>query len=158
RPCVTLHGDASGDERDAALNQADLAINLRDPSLGEEMFSQLRIWDHSLPTLVSSVGSYATLPPAAVAHVRPGHEVEDVRHYLAELLAHREAFARRGDRGRRLLEENHSPSAYAEVLLRLCAEAATHRPRALAYYLAGRAGAAMRDWAGHGEQALLGVA
>ncbi len=67
---VTLHGFAPERELDEALSQADLAINLRDPTMGEASGSQLRIWAHALPSLVTRVGWYATLPDDAVAHVR----------------------------------------------------------------------------------------
>ncbi len=155
---VTLHGYVADAELDAALASAHLAINLRFPTLGEGSISQLRIWDHALPTLVSRVGWYATLPASAVAHVRPGHEVEDVRRHLDDFLRDPAAFARMGECGRRYLQEHHAPGAYVEALLGLCEEARQYRPRALSYYLAERAGAEMSAWCTDSAKALRPVA
>ena len=66
---VTLHGFAPEEKLDEALLQADLAINLRYPTMGEASGSQLRIWAHALPSLVTNVGWYATLPADTVVHI-----------------------------------------------------------------------------------------
>ena len=44
---VTLHGFVSEEKLDDALSRADLAINLRHPTMGEASGSQLRIWSHA---------------------------------------------------------------------------------------------------------------
>ena len=138
---VTLHGFVTDEELEAALAASHLAINLRYPTTGEASGSQLKIWEHSLPSLVSRTGWYGTLPASAVAQVRPGHEVEDIGRHLSAYLAAPGRFARMGEEGRQLLLTHHTPEAYAEGLLALCEAARGHRPRALSYYLAERAGA-----------------
>jgi glycosyltransferase involved in cell wall biosynthesis len=147
---VTLHGYVSDRALDTALARAHLAINLRNPTMGEASLSQLRIWESALPTLVSQTGWYATLPPTAVAHVHPERDVEDVCRHLEAFLDDPAAFARMGANGRRWLERHHSPEGYVDGLLRLCEEAGRHRPRAATYYLAERAAAEMRLWADRG--------
>ena len=72
---VKVHGYAPAADLDGALSTAGLAINLRYPTMGEASASQLRIWEHALPSLVTRVGWYASLPEDAVAHVRPENEV-----------------------------------------------------------------------------------
>ncbi|MEP6810549.1 MAG: hypothetical protein ABI992_09925, partial [Chthoniobacterales bacterium] len=47
---VTLHGFVTDEELEAALATTDLAINLRDPTMGEASASQLQIWQHGLPS------------------------------------------------------------------------------------------------------------
>jgi glycosyltransferase involved in cell wall biosynthesis len=148
RQRVRLHGFVSDAALEAGLRAAHLAINLRHPTMGEASGSQMKIWEHALPSLVSAEGWYATLPSSAVALVRPEYEADDLQHHLRRLLAEPEAYARMGEEGRRLLEANHGPEAYAEALLRLGEEARRHRPRSLGYYLAERAGAVLGAWSG----------
>jgi glycosyltransferase involved in cell wall biosynthesis len=151
---VTLHGYVSDDELDTALAAAHLAVNLRNPTMGEASLSQLRIWEHALPALVSQTGWYATLPPTAVAHVHPEREVEDLCRHLEAFRTDPASFARMGAEGRRWLERYHAPEAYADGLLRLCEEARRYRARAVSYYLAERAAAEMSLWAGRGGTAM----
>lgn len=124
---VNLHGFVSEPELDQALDHADLAINLRYPSMGEASGSQLRIWDHALPSLVTRTGWYATLPETTVAFVRPGHEVADIQGHLRRLLANPAHFAHLGHNGRLLLETQHAPEQYAEGLCQFIPVAQNHR-------------------------------
>jgi glycosyltransferase involved in cell wall biosynthesis len=144
---VTLRGFASHDVLDAALDGAALAINLRYPTMGEASISQLRIWAHSLPSLVTSLGWYGDLPDTVVAHVRPGHELEDIHAHLNAFLTDYARFKRMGQEGRRLLEEQHKPETYVATLLELAEQALLFRPRAVAYNLADRVGTQMSAWA-----------
>jgi FkbM family methyltransferase len=114
---VSLHGYVPETELNEALASAHLAINLRNPSLGEASASQLRIWDHALPSLVSAVGPYLEIPDNAVGFVRPDHEVEDVQHHLDSILANPDGFRQMGMNGRRLLKEAHTPESYVAALL-----------------------------------------
>ena len=144
---VTLRGFVSADDLDVALSSADLAINLRYPTMGEASISQLRIWAHALPTLVTRVGWYGDLPANVVAHVRPEYETVDIQEHLSAFLADPERFARMGERGQKLLTEQHSPPAYVEAVLELASQAKEFRPQAVAYKLADRVGTAMSAWA-----------
>ncbi len=144
---VRLHGFASPEALDAALASADLAINLRYPTMGEASISQLRIWAHSLPSLVTSVGWYGDLPETVVAHVKPGQELADIQKHLTAFLTDPNRFKRMGEAGRQLLEEQHRPDSYVAVLLELADQALLFRPRAVAYNLADRVGTQMSAWA-----------
>jgi glycosyltransferase involved in cell wall biosynthesis len=145
---VKLRGFVAAEELDAALAAAHLAVNLRNPTMGESSFSQLQIWDHALPTLVSQVAWYATLPESAVAFVHPEHEVLDIQRHLNAFLADPENFVEMGAQGRRFLEEHHRPEMYAEALIDFVAEAQRFSPQAAAYELAIRVGTAMHGWIG----------
>jgi hypothetical protein len=116
--------------------------------MGESSFSQLQIWDHTLPTLVSQVAWYAKLPDNAVAFVRPEHEVRDIQRHLNAFLADPQRFVDMGAQGRRFLEEHHRPEMYAEALIDFVAEAQRFSPQAAAYELAVRVGTAMHGWIG----------
>ena len=117
---VTLHGFAAEAELDDALRKADLAINLRYPTMGEASGSQLRIWAHALPSLVTNVGWYASLHADAVAFVRPSDdEIEDIQTHLRAFLEYPEKFALMGGKGFELLKQQHSPEGLANGLLSL---------------------------------------
>ena len=106
--------------------------------MGETSLSQLLIWDHSLPTLVTKAGWYSELPEDAVAMVRMEHEAEDIQRHLIQLLEDPAHFVRIGERGRQLLESRHAPGQYAEVLLDLAARAMEFRKRSTAFQLANK--------------------
>jgi glycosyltransferase involved in cell wall biosynthesis len=145
---VRLHGYVPEAELDEALSKAHLAINLRYPTMGEASGSQLRIWRHALPSIVSRVGWYATLPAEAVVFVEPEQEVAEIQKQLAAFLADPARFAGMGREGRRILEEQHAPEQYAQSLVDFAARAQSFRPLALASRLAERTGALMGEWLG----------
>jgi glycosyltransferase involved in cell wall biosynthesis len=128
------------------LARSDLAINLRYPTMGEASLSQLLIWEHGLPSLVTQVGWYATLPRESVAFVRPESEIQDIRRHLRKFLEDPEGFAEMGLRGRETLEREHSPERYAESLLHLIGDAAKWGAIRSRATMAARAGEAMQPW------------
>ncbi|MGB7926334.1 MAG: glycosyltransferase [Pyrinomonadaceae bacterium] len=145
---VKLHGFVPETELDAALRSAHMAVNLRYPTMGEASGSQLRIWSHALPSLVTGVGWYATLPADAVAFVRPDHETEDIQAHLRAFLSEPARFARMGQKGYRVLEEHHAPEAYARSIINLVERAREYRSHSAAYKLAERAAREVSAWTG----------
>jgi glycosyltransferase involved in cell wall biosynthesis len=143
---VTVHGFVPEEKLNAALSRARLAINLRYPTMGEASASQLRIWSHALPSLVTQIGWYATLPPDTVAYVRPEHEVADIKAHLNAFLDNPERFSQMGERGRQVLEEEHTPEAYVQAILDLSESAQRFRPLAATSQLAERVGEQVRAW------------
>jgi glycosyltransferase involved in cell wall biosynthesis len=115
---VTLHGFVEEPKLDAALAQADLVINLRYPTGGEASGSQLRIWSHALPTLVTQIGWYANLPKNVVAFVRHDHEIEDIQQHLQDFLANPDKFIEMGKRGKDILIREHSPLLYVDRVIK----------------------------------------
>jgi glycosyltransferase involved in cell wall biosynthesis len=145
---VKLHGYVPEAQLESALARAALAINLRYPTMGEASGSQLRIWKHALPSLVSRVGWYGALPAEAVAFVEPERETADIQKHLNAFLADPARFSVMGEQGRRLLEEQHAPERYAQGVVEFVAHAQSFRPQSLSSALAGRAGALMSEWLG----------
>jgi glycosyltransferase involved in cell wall biosynthesis len=143
---VKVHGYAPAEDLDHALSTASLAINLRYPTMGEASASQLRIWEHGLPSLVTKVGWYASLSEETVAHVRPEHEVADIRSHLESFLDDPERFARMGKQGRRVVETEHHPATYSDTIVSLAANARQFKLRHAAFDLAERSGAIMGAW------------
>jgi ubiquinone/menaquinone biosynthesis C-methylase UbiE/glycosyltransferase involved in cell wall biosynthesis len=146
---VTCHGFVAEAELEAALESSHLGINMRYPTMGEASLSQLQMWDHALPTVVTRVGWYATCPEDAVAFVRPGHEVKELQAHLKALLANPEQFAKMGERGRRILEEQHAPEIYAHAVLDIATQGQRFHSHAAAYQLAKRVGGEMRILGNH---------
>ena len=114
---VRLYGHLPDEALDLQLSRADLAVNLRWPSMGEASYSQLRAWNHGVPTMVTATGWYAELPGDAVIHISPDREVEEIAAVLRRLAADPTPFRDVGRRGRELLAEQYAPEAYVEGLL-----------------------------------------
>jgi glycosyltransferase involved in cell wall biosynthesis len=127
------------------LSTADLAINLRYPSMGEASGSQLQFWDYGLPTLVTRTDWYASLPEETVAFVRPDREVEDIQSHLRAFLVDPAAFRAMGERGRQSLA-NHDPEKYVDALVNFATKVLRRQPLAAALALAGRIGGDLSTW------------
>ena len=136
---ITRHGFVTDTVLDAALAGADLALNLRWPSMGEASGSQLRIWSAQLPSLVTRTGWYAQLPDDSVFFVDPDREREQLVFHLRAIRQDPRSYARAGFRGRQVLERDHSPRAYAEGLVAIAEQHAAQHARVYAHALAERA-------------------
>jgi glycosyltransferase involved in cell wall biosynthesis len=143
---VTVHGFVPEVELDRELATAHLAINLRFPTKGEASYSQLRIWSHALPSLVSRIGWYAELPEDAVVFVRPGALVEDLTEHLNQYAAAPERYIATGMTGHRYFVENHSTEKYAAAIMEMARHAGDYRGRWCASLLADRAAEALAGW------------
>ncbi len=146
REHVTFYGYVSDDTLEDTLASADLAINLRYPTMGEASGSQLRIWDHALPSLVSASDSYADLPPDTVSFVRPEHERADVQRQLRRFLRHPGYFFEKGRRGREWLLAHHLPGMYVDALRPICDGAESLRSRHNRQSMAQRLGQVAAPW------------
>jgi hypothetical protein len=94
------------------------------------------------------VGWYATIPEDATSLVRPEHEVQDIQNHLSAFLADPSRYAGKGEKGRQLLEERHTPEWYARVVVDFATELQNSRARALVYGLAERVSADLGVWSG----------
>jgi glycosyltransferase involved in cell wall biosynthesis len=154
---VTLHGFVTEERLDRVLHDADFAINLRYPTMGEASGSQLRIWAHRLPSMVTRVGWYESLPADIVTHISADEsEAADIQNTLKAFMGNPARFIEMGERGRTRLETDHSPEAYARGLIEFAADLKRYRPQSALYELATRAGAALTGMYGHpGTEAML---
>lgn len=116
-----LHGQVRfrGFIADAALDQmireAHLAINLRNPSMGEASGSQMRIWANGTASAVSDTGWYSLLPDDCVRKISIDNEADDLMVLLAELADGRFDVQAAGNAGFQRLK-THDPHAYAAKL------------------------------------------
>jgi glycosyltransferase involved in cell wall biosynthesis len=146
---VTIHGFVEDTQLDRALANADLAINLRYPTMGEASISQLRIWRHALPALVTQIGWYAEQPEDVVCFIRPDREVEDIQHYLQQLIQQPDRFVAMGARGRQLLETDHAPEAYAQAIVDFATQLQSGRHHLNTQYWLERSAAIIASWQTH---------
>jgi ubiquinone/menaquinone biosynthesis C-methylase UbiE/glycosyltransferase involved in cell wall biosynthesis len=143
---VALHGFVPHEDLEAALASAHLALNLRFPTMGEASVSQLQIWGHALPSLVTKVGWYASLPVETVAFVRPEHEIADIQAHLRAFLSDPQRYARMGEEGRRYVQTHHTPGAYVQAIIDAVRDAEAFRPYAIAHDMARRVGLEICRW------------
>ncbi|MGF1552550.1 MAG: glycosyltransferase family 1 protein [Paracoccaceae bacterium] len=116
---VRFRGFAPEPELDAAIGQAHLVFNLRDPTMGEASGSQLRIWNASAMSAVTDLGWYAGLPDDTVAKIPRGDEIGALVRLVERLDADRSLSARVGAAGRERLEARHATADYAEGIVRI---------------------------------------
>ena len=116
---VTVHGFVPEAELNAALAGAHLALNLRFPTKGEASGSQLRIWSHALPSIVTKIGWYAEQPEDTAVFIRPEAIVEDLRARLDEYRTAPGRFRECGMKGYEHLVRTHSTQQYAAAILEM---------------------------------------
>jgi glycosyltransferase involved in cell wall biosynthesis len=152
---VTFNGFVDDAELDQALARSDLAMNLRDPTMGEVSASQLRIWQSGLPSLVTDIGWYATLPRDMVAPVRREAELEDIQAHLAAFLAQPESYRQLGENGRRYVREHHTIEAYVDGFMDIIDQTVSGRAREAVRWVSARAGEAMSPWFNDADRDVL---
>lgn len=135
---VEIFGYMPEVELDSRLAHADLAFNLRYPTMGEASGSQLRIWDQALPSLVTKTGWYEEQPDNTVFMVDPDHECEDIHRYLRLFLDNPAQFRKVGENGRKYLLSEHTPSQYVQGLKEFLGQAEQWRGKSCCKYFAGR--------------------
>ena len=113
---VHLHGFVDEDVLDAALSRAQLAFNLRNPTMGEASGSQMRIWNAGVPAVVTDLGWYADLPPETVFKIDPGQETQALQDLIRRLDAEPALGREVAAAGRARLEAVHAPLAYAQAV------------------------------------------
>ena len=143
---VTLHGFVTETKLETALADADLAINLRYPTMGEASVSQLQIWSHGLPSLVTKIGWYSELPENTVGYVTVGNEIADLHQHFYQFLHDPQFYQTIGKNGQIWLENNHSPESYARALVDFAQEACQQRYRYAANYFIEKVGKEISYW------------
>jgi hypothetical protein len=94
----------------------DLAINLRTRSHGEASFSQLQIWSHGIPSVVSNIGWFKDLPDTIVTKVDPKDEKKVLHDIWRRVIQGDPKLQMQGELGREYLQKHHSPQVYADAI------------------------------------------
>lgn len=134
---VRFHGFVDPPRMHALLDEADLAINLRNPTRGEASGSLLRIWSHALPCVVSDDGIFSALPEDTVLRIPTDErEILTLAKAFDRFAANPDFYYTMGKRGRAHLEALHTPGQYVDALLRFLPLVEEYRGRAyLEHYL-----------------------
>ena len=114
--------------------------------MGEASGTQLRIWDHALPSLVTKVGWYDELPDDTVWFVRPEHENKDIIAALRDFAENPECFMQMGKNGKKYLEQWHDTDTYTQAIIRFAQEVYSSVSGNVAYILAERVAAELSIW------------
>jgi glycosyltransferase involved in cell wall biosynthesis/SAM-dependent methyltransferase len=127
---VEVTGHVTLEEFERRISEADIALNLRERTVGETSGSLCRIMAAGVCAVVSSVGWFGELPDDCVVKVEPGaHADELLRAYLARLIEDEPLRARLGANARRHVVAEHDIRKSAEGYLEFIREVVAARPR-----------------------------
>ncbi|HEY9285328.1 MAG TPA: glycosyltransferase, partial [Pyrinomonadaceae bacterium] len=106
---VTVTGFVTLDEFKARIRATDIAINLRERTVGETSASVCRIMAAGVPVLVSNVGWFAELPDDAVVKIDSGRAADaQLRAFLSRLIGDEPLRRRIGENARRHARAEHA--------------------------------------------------
>jgi len=124
---ISVVGFVDENTLEQAIASAHLALNLRNPTMGEASASQLRYWSSGIPTMVSDVGWYSELPHNVVIKVSPGNEKQDIISILENFISGDHAYFESGIHGSEYLRVAHGVQQYVEDLVQFIGEIASNR-------------------------------
>jgi len=119
---INVVGFVSEKHLDEALSASHLAVNLRNPTMGETSASQLRYWSKGLPSIVSDIGWYSELPSDVVIKVAPNCEEQDIIFILEKFISGEHAYYEYGMNGYKYLSEQHGIDRYVGRLAEYVAQ------------------------------------
>lgn len=129
---VTITGFVSLEEFQRRIAETDIAVNLRDRTVGETSASVCRVMAAAVPVVVSNVGWFAELPDDAAVKVAPGETADaSLRESLSRLIDDAALRRRIGENARRHVLAEHSieksAAAYAAFIRETVARRARRR-------------------------------
>jgi glycosyltransferase involved in cell wall biosynthesis/SAM-dependent methyltransferase len=129
---VEITGHVKLEEFESRIAETDVALNLRERTVGETSGSLCRIMAAGVCAVVSAVGWFGELPDDCVVKVEPGeHADELLRAYLARLIEDGQLRARLGANARSYVVAEHDIRRSAEGYLEFIREVVAARPRRL---------------------------
>ena len=127
---VTVTGFVTLAEFKARIRATDIAINLRERTVGETSASVCRIMAAGVPVLVSDVGWFAELPDDAVVKIDAGRAADSqLRAFLARLISDEPLRRRIGENARRHILAEHAIERSAAAYLDFLSETVRLRQR-----------------------------
>jgi glycosyltransferase involved in cell wall biosynthesis len=116
--CVSITGYVTFEEFKQRISQTDIAINLRDQTVGETSASLCRLMAAGVPTMVSNIGWYGELPDDCVVKIDQGPEADLLLcAYLKELVENRDLRTRIGNNARLHMRASHRADQTAAAYL-----------------------------------------
>lgn len=113
---VNVVGFVDDEVLDQAIASSHLALNLRNPTIGEASASQLRYWSHGIASIVSDVGWYGELPDSVVLKVSPHSEQEGLISIMENILSGKQELLDIGTAGHQYLQSHHSVMSYINAM------------------------------------------
>ncbi|MFL6257143.1 MAG: methyltransferase domain-containing protein [Pyrinomonadaceae bacterium] len=127
---VEITGHVKLEEFESRMAETDIALNLRERTVGETSGSLCRIMAAGVCAVVSAVGWFGELPDDCVVKVEPGeHSDELLRAYLARLIEDESLRASLGANAREFVVAEHDIRKSAEGYLEFIREVVAARPR-----------------------------
>jgi glycosyltransferase involved in cell wall biosynthesis len=114
---ISINGFVSDEQLNREILCADLAVNLRSPSMGEASGSQLRYMGMGLAAFVTDVAWYSELPDNVVIKVPEDNEVEFIRNELEQMLVSPNHYKQIGANGIEYLKKFHNVDIYVQELV-----------------------------------------
>lgn len=145
---INWRGFVAEDMLQFLLNSSDLTFNLRWPSKGEASGSQMRIWNHCLPSLNTPVGWYAQQPEETMNMVRSEHEVDDIQAHLSAFLESPGSYYQKAVSGWEHLRAVHSAESFAKGLRKVIQGAKDASATAAVAKLRNRVNRELATWRG----------
>lgn len=127
---VTITGYVSLEEFQRRIAATDIAVTLRDRTVGETSASVCRVMAAGVPVVVSNVGWFAELPDDAAVKVEPGETADaSLRAALAALLDDDALRRRIGENARRHFLDEHALEKSADAYAAFIRETVARRAR-----------------------------
>jgi glycosyltransferase involved in cell wall biosynthesis len=113
------------------ITQTDIAINLRDQTVGETSGSLCRLMAAAVPTVVSDIGWFSELPDDCVVKVEIGANADlMICAYLRELIVNSELRRSIGANARRFVQAHHQIQDTADKYLKFITDVIESRAQA----------------------------
>ena len=127
---VTITGHVRLDEFERRIAATDIALNLRERTVGETSASLCRIMAAGVPAIVFNVGAFSELPGDAVVKIdHDEHADALLEAYLRRLIEDSGLRKRIGQNARRYIVENHDIKIGAASYLAFIRQIIARRPR-----------------------------
>ncbi|MEP6818970.1 MAG: methyltransferase domain-containing protein [bacterium] len=127
---VTITGHLHLQEFERSIAATDIALNLRERTVGETSASLCRIMSAGVPAIVFNVGAFAELPDDAVVKIDQDENADALLEaYLRRLIEDAGLRQRIGANARRYIAENHDINIGAINYLAFIRQVIARRPR-----------------------------
>ncbi|MEP6568950.1 MAG: methyltransferase domain-containing protein [Acidobacteriota bacterium] len=127
---VTITGHLRLDEFERRIAATDIALNLRERTVGETSASLCRIMAAGVPAIVFNVGAFAELPNDAVVKIDQNDNADALLEaYLRRLIEDAALRRRIGANARRYIVEKHDLTIGAASYLAFIRDVIARRPR-----------------------------